>query len=302
VHPDGDVELAGNIWKGGKLFIHNRGTANTALGDGALALNATGGGNVAVGSRALNESADADYNVAVGLEALFHNRNRQNTAVGAYALWGNTGESNTAIGYQALRNISGQYNIAVGEWAGSDLTTGHSNIMIGNRGVAGEANTTRLGSPSQYRTFVSGVRGVITGAADAVNVVIDSNGQLGTISSSRRFKQDIAAMGEASSGLLRLRPVTFRYKQPYSDGSKPIDYGLIAEEVAESYPDLVVKGADGEVETVLYQKLTPMLLNELQKLHHQSQCNHNALQAAQEEIRALKAMLTEVIAVQKPGN
>ena len=106
-----------------------------------------------------------------------------------------------------------------------------------------------------------------TGVANAVNVVIDSNGQQGTISSSRRYKEDIADMGQASSGLLRLRPVTYRYRQPYADGSTPGDYGLIPEEVAEVYPDLVVTGPDGRIEMVQYQKLTPMLLNEVQKQH-----------------------------------
>jgi hypothetical protein len=99
-----------------------------------------------------------------------------------------------------------------------------------------------------------------------VPVLIDGNGQLGTVLSSIRFKEDVQDMAEASSGLLRLRPVTFRYKKPYADGSKPVDYGLIAEEVAEVYPDLVVKSADGQIQTVQYQKLTPMLLNEVQKL------------------------------------
>ena len=78
-------------------------------------------------------------------------------------------------------------------------------------------------------------------------------------------------MGDFSSNLLRLRPVTYRYKQPYADGTKPLDYGLIAEEVAELYPDLVVRGRDGQVETVQYHKLTPMLLNEVRKLHNDLQ-------------------------------
>ena len=86
-----------------------------------------------------------------------------------------------------------------------------------------------------------------------------------TISSSRRAKEDIQDMGEASAGLYRLRPVTFRYIQPYADGSKPIDYGLIAEEVDAVYPDLVVRNTGGEIETVQYHKLVPMLLNELQR-------------------------------------
>jgi hypothetical protein len=100
-----------------------------------------------------------------------------------------------------------------------------------------------------------------------VAVVVDSNGQLGTVNSSRRYKEDIQDMGDASSGLMKLRPVTYRYQQPYADGSKPIDYGLIAEEVEEIYPDLVAHLADGEVETVQYQKVNAMLLNEVQKQH-----------------------------------
>ena len=88
-------------------------------------------------------------------------------------------------------------------------------------------------------------------------------------------------MSDASSGLLRLRPVTFRYRKPYADGSKPVDYGLIAEEVAVVYPDLVVKGADGQVETVQYHKLIPMLLNELQK-------DHETIQSLQAQVAALQ--------------
>jgi Chaperone of endosialidase len=88
-----------------------------------------------------------------------------------------------------------------------------------------------------------------------------------------------------ASGLLNLRPVTFRYQQPYADGSKPIDYGLIAEEVADVYPDLVVEGADGRVQTVQYHELTPMLLNEVQKL----QAEVAALQKALELLKAKHA-------------
>ena len=95
--------------------------------------------------------------------------------------------------------------------------------------------------------------------------MIDSAGQLGTVSSSRRFKEDIADMGDSSRGLMDLRPVTYRYKQPFADGSKPIQYGLIAEEVAEVYPDLVAHSVDGQIETVKYQVLDSMLLNEIQR-------------------------------------
>jgi len=95
--------------------------------------------------------------------------------------------------------------------------------------------------------------------------MIDSNGQLGTVSSSRRFKEDIQDMGDASRDLMRLRPVTFRYKQPFADGEKPIQYGLIAEDVARVFPDLVAHSADGQIETVKYQVLAPMLLNRVQR-------------------------------------
>src|SRR6516162_6470451 len=100
---------------------------------------------------------------------------------------------------------------------------------------------------------------------NAVPVVIDSKGQFGTVSSSRRFKEDIQDMGEASRKLLQLRPVTFRYQRPFDDGSKPIQYGLVAEEVADVFPDLVARSADGQIETVKYQVLDSLLLNEVQR-------------------------------------
>jgi hypothetical protein len=118
-------------------------------------------------------------------------------------------------------------------------------------------------------------------------VVIDSAGQLGTVSSSRRFKEDIQAMGDVSNGLMHLRPVTFRYQKPFADGSKPIQYGLIAEEVAEVYPDLVAHSADGQIETVKYQVLDSMLLNELQRVSKENQ-------ALQKHISRLEAIIENV--------
>lgn len=124
------------------------------------------------------------------------------------------------------------------------------------------------------------MRGVTTGSNNAVPVVIDSNGQLGTVSSSQRFKEDIQDMGDLSRSLLHLRPVTFRYKRPFDDGSKPIQYGLIAEEVAEVFPDLVARSADGRIETVKYQMLDALLLKEVQR--------------QEAEIRALKERLNQL--------
>src|SRR4029453_5061387 len=134
-----------------------------------------------------------------------------------------------------------------------------------------------------------GVAGVRAGTADAVGVVIDSSGQLGTLNSSRRYKEDIHNMGDASSGLMKLRPVTFRYSQPYANGSKPIDYGLIAEEVEEVYPDLVAHLADGQVETVQYHKINAMLLNEIQKQHRQLETQHEQLQTQLEQLQTQRA-------------
>jgi hypothetical protein len=125
---------------------------------------------------------------------------------------------------------------------------------------------------------------VTTDAADAIPVLIDSNGQLGRISSSRRYKDDIRDMADASSRLQQLRPVTFRYVKPYANGARPIQFGLIAEEVAEVFPELTVFNKDGQPETVKYQDLVPLLINEVQKEHAQ-------VDRLEEETRAQQAEL-----------
>jgi hypothetical protein len=102
-----------------------------------------------------------------------------------------------------------------------------------------------------------------------MTVVIDSSGQLGTVSSSIRYKEDIQPMTQASERLLQLRPVKFRYKKADASGEKPIQYGLIAEEVAEVYPELVVRdAATGRIDGVRYEELAPMLLNEMKLQKH----------------------------------
>jgi Chaperone of endosialidase len=251
----------------GALLLNTEGYYNTAAGVFALENNTTGTTNTAVGTFALQNNVDSSGNTAVGYGALMNNLTGDNTGIGANALGSTTyGLANTAMGIGALeRNTTGSGNIAIGYLAGSNLTTGSGNINIGNDGVTGEADTIRIGDSDQTRTFIAAISGVTTGGR-AVGVVVDSNGQLGTISSSRRFKDEILDMGEASRGLSRLRPVTFRYKQALTDGSRPLHYGLIAEEVAEIYPELVVYDPKtGEPQTVLYHELPAMLLNELQK-------------------------------------
>ena len=255
------------------LLFNTTGTDNTATGAVALLNNTEGSNNTATGSFALQSNTTGNLNTANGLSALLSNTSGiGNTAEGGSALVLNTtGGGNTAIGTGALgSNTTGNGNIAVGSAAGHDLTTGNQNIVIGNpNAVAGESNTVRIGnSLSQTRVFIAGIRGVATGNNDAVNVVIDSDGQLGTVSSSRRFKKDIKTMDTASEAILALKPVTFHYK---SDETNRSEFGLIAEEVAQVNPDLVVHDENGEIYTVRYEAVNAMLLNEFLKGHRKNQ-------------------------------
>jgi hypothetical protein len=282
---DNSTATTGTITKNGERFLHNFGIANifvgalsgnltmagvgnTAIGSGSLSSNAFGADNIAIGQHALHGNTDGGANTAIGGFALQVNtEGYRNTAIGSSVLVSNTtGFENIAFGLAALyQNTTGSNNIAVGVFAGRNVTTGSNNIYLGAAaGIAGESNAMYLGA-GQTKTVIAGIRGTATGVANAIPVVIDSNGQLGTVSSSVRFKEDIHDMADVSRRLLQLRPVTFRYTQAYSDGAKPIQYGLIAEEVADVFPELAVRGADGQVETVHYETLNVLLLNEFQK-------------------------------------
>jgi Chaperone of endosialidase len=181
-----------------------------------------------------------------------------------------TGNANTALGSAALGEVTtGQFNIGIGPSAGAVLTSGSHNIYIrANAGEPAESSTLRIGFNTS-RAFVAGIRGVTTDLNDAVPVVIDSLGQLGTISSSRRTKVQIEDMGPTSRAIFDLRPVRFTYKQPFADGSTPVQYGLIAEEVESVLPALVAYGRDGTPETVKYHLLPTLLLAEVQRLERE---------------------------------
>jgi hypothetical protein len=296
--------LAGNLTNSGigntgvgssALQVVTTGDNNTAVGADAMDSITTGSANVAVGRLALDANVGASYNVAVGSSALAKATVDGNTAVGYQALTNtSTGVSNTAVGYLALDdNTTGSFNIGIGNNAGGALTTGSFNLDIGNGGVAGESNTMRIGNGNQTRAFITGIRGVTTGAQDAVPVYIDSNSQLGTASSSRRYKFDIEDAADATVGLMRLRPVTFRYLA-YGPGSR-LQYGLIAEEVAEVYPELVVRNEQGEPETVMYQFLAPMLLSEVQKQNAAIDELKSALEEQRRTNDALRVALFDVM-------
>jgi hypothetical protein len=219
------------------------------------------------GGQALASNTAGSDNTALGFEALANNTTSvNNTALGHSALRSNTtGNSNTAIGIGALRsNTTGESNIAIGIDAGQNVTSGGNNIHIGNVGVASDTPTIHIGTQGvQTSTFIAGISGQTS--ASGVAVLVNAAGQLGTTTSSRRAKDEIRDMGVASEGVLKLRPVTFRYKPQHDDGSRLAQYGLIAEEVAEIYPELVVLDKDGQPAGVRYHVLPAMLLNELQR-------------------------------------
>ncbi len=249
------------------------------------------GTNVFLGPSAGNSTMSGIRNTAIGHETIPGNTTgNDNTAIGSLALNSNTtGDLNTAVGRVALiNNTSGSGNTAVGIGAGANLTTGGNNIDIGNAGVAAESNTIRIGtSGTQTKFVVAGVRDA-TVLGDANAVLIDSNGTLGTTPfSSEKWKREIADIGQESSALLKLRPVSFYYT---SDTRGIRQYGLIAEEVAEVMPALVQCSANGEPEAVRYQFLVPMLVNEVQK-------DRKTIQEQSREIQEIKAELQRLEAV-----
>ena len=278
-------------------FNNNHGVYNTALGVNALYSNTIGSRNTATGWQALFHLNPGVANTATGSQALYNTLfGDNNTANGDQALVSNTfGSRNTATGSQALYHNNGDLNIALGFRAGSNLTTGRYNIDIGSSGIAAETNTIRIGTVgTQQATYIAGISGqTATGGAA---VFVASNGKLGTVTSSRRFKKDIADMDAASEALLALRPVTFRYKPELDEAGIP-QYGLVAEEVAEVNPDLVVRDENGEIYTVRYEAVNAMLLNEFLKEHRKVEKLTKDFRATvaqqQKEIQALTARLEE---------
>ena len=234
--------------------------------------NTTGSGNTATGVNALLSNTTGDRNTATGQAALRTNTTgSNNTATGSSALRVNTtGFNNTAIGHRALdNNPTGSSNIALGYFAGTNLTTGDNNIDIGNRGVAAESNTIRIGTEgTQTNAYIAGIYS--TPVAKGLVVKVDSTGHLGTVGSSGRFKEQIKPMGNASEAILALKPVTFRYKKEIDPERTP-EFGLVAEDVEKVNPDLVARDEQGKPYTVRYDAVNAMLLNEFLKEHRRVQ-------------------------------
>jgi hypothetical protein len=288
------------------LFSRTTGSANTAVGWFSLWGNTAGSFNTAAGAGTLLFNT-ADENTAVGAAALLLNTTGfSNTAVGATALVNNTtGAGNTAIGINALgSSATGNNNTAVGSNALVNVTTGFQNTALGNSAGSGVMTAGNVicigqvfGADVNNTCFIGNIRGVTTINNDALPVLVDSAGQLGTASSSRRFKRDIQAMDKASEAVLALKPVAFHYK---SDKTNRPEFGLIAEEVVKVNPNLVVRDKNGEIYTVRYDAVNAMLLNEFLKEHRKveqlTKDFESKLAEQQKQIEALTTGLQKVSA------
>ena len=274
------------------LFGNTNGVLNTANGFQALSSNTTGADNTANGANALQGNTIGYSNTSIGQASLYSNTTGfNNTANGRKALFNNTtGSNNTANGVRALQgNTTGNNNIAQGSRAGSNITRGSNNIDIGNPGFAGDSNTIRIGRVgTQTATFIAGISGVTVAAG--VTVVVDTNGQLGTITSSERFKSEIKPMDKASESILALQPVTFRYKNEL-DRKGVEQFGLVAEEVEKVNPDLVARDDEGKPYTVRYEAVNAMLLNEFLKEHRKVEKQAEINQRQEATIARLEAAL-----------
>jgi uncharacterized coiled-coil protein SlyX len=273
---------------------------NTAVGWTALINNTTGPQNVAVGASALESNTTGDKNVAIGFQALQSNTTAGNSsnAVGYQALQDSNGLFNNAFGWRALaNNTTGANNTAMGDGAGASNTTGSNNLLLGANvdGTIGVSNNIAIGIDSDGvtsgRAFIGRVRGVTVGQLNGIPVIIDTDGQLGTNNSARRFKKDIKPMDQASEAILALKPVTFHYKNgDTKEAEDTPQFGLIAEDVAEVNPELAVTDTDGQLLTVRYDAINVMLLNEFIK-------EHKKVEQQQASIAELKS----TVALQQKG-
>jgi hypothetical protein len=279
---DGD-----NTFLGDEALLNNAtGYANTAIGADALLANTVGHSNTAVGNFALSSSTNTRENTATGDHALtFNTTGNYNTANGYFTLFSNiTGDNNTAIGDNALYRNTGSGNVALGAEAGVNLTTGTGNVCLGAFvfGAAGESNTTRI-------------KNIYSSVASGRAVYVNADNKIGTLVSSRRFKEEIKPMDKASEAILALKPVSFRYKKEIeSNGS--LMFGLIAEDVEKADPDLVTRNEKGEAETVRYEAVNAMLLNEFLKEHRTVREQGATIARLQKQIEALTAGLQKVSA------
>jgi len=305
------------------LLSNTQGNFNTAMGDGALQTNSEGNDNTAMGFDALHSGGDQDTavgsralqsekigggNTAIGFQALAANRQGMfNTAIGDVALLANEiGDNNTAVGSGALSSFNpltfGGGNTAVGTGALSMDTTGGSNTALGagaGSGVTTASNVICIGAAGNNVSnscYVGNIFG--STSSNGIAVVVNTNGRLGTMTSSARFKDEIKPMGKASEALFGLKPVIFRYKKELDPEGTP-QFGLVAEEVEKVNPDLVVRDKDGKPYSVRYEQVNAMLLNEFLKEHRKVEQQVRELEEQRATISELKNEIGSVIAYLK---
>src|SRR4030095_633976 len=279
------------------LFSNTSGGVSTARGDQAPFSTTTGLGTTAIGVQTLYNNTggfsdgffEGSFNTASGWGALFHNTTGNNNTANGFGALGNntTGAGNTAVGLSALNsNTTGNSNIAVGLSAGFNLTTGSNNIDIGNDGRAGESGNIRIGTRgAQTKTFIAGISGVTV--ANGIGVIINSQGQLGTVVSSERFKAETKPMDKASEAILALQPVTFRYKKELNPDGIP-QFGLVAEQVQKVNPNLVARDDEGKPYSVRYEAVNAMLLNEFLIEHRKGEQRDRKIAEQEAKIAELK--------------
>jgi Chaperone of endosialidase len=291
----------------------NEGISNTAVGTAALLFNTTGSFNSAVGTAALLNNTSGPANTASGFQALLNNTEGEvnnafgfnalasndigsaNTAIGFSALFGNTsgvantaignaslasnitGIRNTAVGVESLLASTGNSNTALGYHAGNNVTTASNVICIGSEVLGADV------SDACYIGNIFDATAVLGNA-----VFVSSDNKLGTITSSRRFKQDMRSMDKASEALFSLKPVAFRYKKEIDPAGTP-QFGLVAEDVEKVNPDLVVRDKEGKPYSVRYDQVNAMLLNEFLKAHHKVEEQEAKIARFEKDVETLVA-------------
>jgi hypothetical protein len=309
-----NTDGAGNTANGAAaLFSNSSGSGNTAIGAGALFANTTGGGNTAVGVNAGAQEDDGQNNTAVGVNAgnscVGMPGIQNNTSVGANAYGGcdrttTIGANasgglvlNTVVGFQA--NGGDTQNTVMGAFAGSSLEPGALNVIcvgaFAGSNLTSPSNVICIGADGQNVDNSCYIGNIWNQSGGSQAVYVNSEGKLGAQVSSRRFKDEIKPIGQASEVIYGLKPVSFRYK-PEIEPTRPLGFGLIAEEVEEISPHLITRGGDGKIHAVRYDAVNAMLLNEFLKEHRKVEKLEATVLDQQKQIKALTAGFQKVSA------
>ena len=291
-----------NLFLGRHAGPANSGDLNLFVGEDSGFSNTSGTANAFVGVESGYSNITGNNNSYLGFQSGFLSGGNNNTYLGFGIAansppGGDTGSNNTYVGYEAgYANTTGSNNTYLGYLAGVGNSAGSNNIYVGSQGVISDNNIIRIGTQGtgNGQQNAAYMAGVYTSTVSGVPVYVTSNGQLGVLSSSRRFKQDIRNIGDSSDNLMRLRPVSFFYKPEYANGPQTLQYGLIAEEVAKVYPELVEFSENGEPYTVRYNLLISMMLNELQKQYHQENGQSDTINQQDETIERQRQQIEEL--------